>query len=159
MKRILSILIALLLFATTQAQIGRYPFARATASGEMYGSEMLTNGDFHDASTWVPSDASFAISTGFMVATNGSAYQGFFSTDGACISGTGYHITFTISNYTSGSLAIQCEGGGTGNGTVRAANGTYTEDVVAVSSGNIYFINGGSLANFSVDNISIRPIL
>jgi hypothetical protein len=32
MKRTLSILIALLLFATTQAQIGRYPFARATAT-------------------------------------------------------------------------------------------------------------------------------
>ena len=31
MKRILSILIALLLFATSQAQIGRYPFARAVS--------------------------------------------------------------------------------------------------------------------------------
>lgn len=33
MKRILSIFIALLLFATSQAQIGRYPFARAIPTG------------------------------------------------------------------------------------------------------------------------------
>ena len=60
MKRILSILIALLLFATTQAQIGRYPFAKAIAAGGDYQNLLLYSEELDRSANWATSNVTIA---------------------------------------------------------------------------------------------------
>ena len=70
--------------------------------------------------------------------------------------GTAYEITFTVSDYSSGSVRIRFPF----VGTRRTANGTYTQIGVADQSTSDIFIqgeeSGGNTATLSVDNVSIK---
>ena len=70
--------------------------------------------------------------------------------------GTAYEITFTVSDYSSGSVRIRFPF----VGTRRTANGTYTQIGVADQSTSDIFIqgeeSGGNTATLSVDNVTIR---
>ena len=79
-------------------------------------------------------------------------------------SGEKYEITYTISNYTSGSynFVIVDENGDHSSTTSRSANGTYTETITAGSVADtydkqtIYFQNTSTaLGNAAIDSISI----
>lgn len=71
--------------------------------------------------------------------------------------GKQYTVTYTISNYSSGLIRVYL--GGSGTGTLRNANGTYTETYVAnVAGGNaILFIPTGSFAG-DIDNVSVKQV-
>ena len=70
--------------------------------------------------------------------------------------GTAYEITFTVSDYSSGSVRIRFPF----VGTRRTANGTYTQIGVADQSTSDIFIqgeeSGGNTATLSVDNVTIK---
>ena len=68
-----------------------------------------------------------------------------------------YRVSFTLSDYVSGSLRIAL--GGYGAGNYYSGNGIYTTDFLSDASSNtrIYF-SAISSPNFSVDNISVKKI-
>jgi hypothetical protein len=69
--------------------------------------------------------------TGYIQRVAGAGVAGTMSQNTACVAGTTYSVTYTISTY-GGSGSFQVSLGGT-NGTARTANGTYREDIVCVS--------------------------
>ena len=70
--------------------------------------------------------------------------------------GTAYEVTFTVSDYSSGSVRIRFPF----VGTRRTANGTYTQIGVANQDTSDIFIqgeeSGGNTATLSVDNVTVR---
>jgi hypothetical protein len=158
MKRIVSILIALCLFAISEAQIGRYPVARAQVVGETLGDELVTNGDFASATGWANIGGEWTISGG-VASISGIVYAIMLNTTAMCTTGHSYRITYTITAWTSGGFYIGCEGGGTGNTPTRTSTGTWTDDVVAAGTGYIYVACSSDNGTMTIDNISIREIL
>ncbi|TRZ78202.1 LamG domain-containing protein, partial [bacterium] len=69
-----------------------------------------------------------------------------------------YKTVFTLSDYTSGQFRILI--GGSGYGTFRAANGTYTEYITASGSTRTYLQGDNNGADFigKIDNVSIWEV-
>jgi len=62
-------------------------------------------------------------------------------------------LTYTVSDYSAGSVVIYC---GLGTvGTARSANGTYTQDLTMASNTIIYVLAGSTFAG-SIDNVSVK---
>ena len=70
--------------------------------------------------------------------------------------GSVYEVTFTISGWSLGSLAISLQT--FGNGGIYNADGTYTAHVVAASGDDIRLDRSGSTGSFTVSNISVKEI-
>ena len=70
--------------------------------------------------------------------------------------GTTYSVSFQVQNYTAGTVKVGC---GTAYGTVRSANGVYTETITCAGNANFTLrTNTAGSANqtFSIDNISVK---
>lgn len=110
--------------------------------------ERATNGSFATDTNWTK-DTSWTISAGTANVNNATGsskniYQ-------ACLkSGILYKVTYTISNYVSGSIVPILTAA---NGTTRTANGTYTDYVT--STGTILYFNAANGTNLSIDNVSV----
>jgi hypothetical protein len=115
--------------------------------------ELITNGGFDTDSDWVK-DGTWTISGGTANGVNSGILA--LSQLNVVTAGKKYRVTYTISNYISGTLRFQLEGGGTGNGTIRSSEGTFIEDVVAAGTGRIYF--SGVSFNGSIDNVSVKEL-
>ena len=63
-----------------------------------------------------------------------------------------FSVTFTVTGYSGGGVA--CNLGGGPNGTVRSANGTYTEEIAAGTNGVVQFFANGT-TTLNIDDISI----
>ena len=72
-------------------------------------------------------------------------------------SGSKYRVTFTISNYVSGDVRWRFTGTSNENGTLRSANGTYTEEITLTNNQSV--LRFPSTAGvMDIDNISIIEI-
>jgi hypothetical protein len=73
-------------------------------------------------------------------------------------SGSKYRVTFTISNYVSGDVRWRFTGTSNENGTLRSANGTYTEEITLTNSQSVFRFSptGGVM---DIDNISVVEVL
>ena len=73
-------------------------------------------------------------------------------------SGSKYRVTFTISNYVSGDIRWRFTGTSNENGTLRSANGTYTEEITLTNSQSIFRFpaTGGVM---DIDNVSVVEVL
>jgi len=113
------------------------------------GSELITNGDFSSSSGWTL-DSNASVSGGKLVlaSSSGISYQTLDLDDGAA-----YEVTFTIENLTSGTVKPYLNGT---NGTVRNANGTYKEIVLAGSSNTLVGINPSGTMH--IDNFSVKKL-
>jgi hypothetical protein len=118
------------------------------------GRNIATNGDFSTLSPW-------QAGTGWTVANGVAHNDGTGSSanlfQSPAVGGKAYEVTFTISNYVSGSLQPFA---GTSNGTSRSANGTYTETLISSNSNigvrtNTTFV--GDVDNFIIRQINIVP--
>ena len=114
-----------------------------------FGSELITNGDFSSASGWTL-DSNASVSGGKLVlaSSSGISYQTIDLDNGAA-----YEVTFTIENFTSGTVKAYLNGT---NGTVRSANGTYTEVIIAGSSNTLVGINPSG--TMDIDNFSLKKL-
>lgn len=81
---------------------------------------------------------------------------------GATLPGGTYTVTFTVLNYTSGSLSASASSASSlsssVDGTVRSANGTYTQDLLLVAPGGYIGIKGQGAAIadiLQVDNFTV----
>ena len=123
---------------------------------DVLGSELITNGDFAVDSNWIK-DTGWTISGGLLNCNNSLSNNtrqliSSYSTDKK------YIITYTVSNYVSGGVKVNL---GYTTGTVRSANGTYTEERTFSDGGafNGYlriFSDGAS--EVSIDNVSLKEI-
>jgi len=118
------------------------------------GSELVTNGSFDTDSSWAKGTG-WSISGALnAAATTSTAFQ----INTGIVSGKTYNVTYTISNYVSGSVRIELGSGNVSVGTIRSANGTYTEYIVALGDETIYFDGIVSFTG-SIDNVSVKEYL
>ena len=135
----------------------------AYKAGTLYGvlptatesSELITCGDFACAdpnAAWTRGTGT-TISSGVANITAGSSGGSALSqTGGIFVSGKRFKVTFTISNYSSGSIAVS----NVSPTTYRSANGTYTLDAIGAGGDFLLFSNGfvGSVDNISVIEVT-----
>ena len=128
---------------------------------EILSAELVVDGGFDDSGEWTSSNdtgGAWVISGGKAtvdcssnsILNNNSSYT--------IVTGTIYKCTFDITEHNSGTVRIRMGSGGTANGTVRAAVGTYTEYIVGVAGAkNINFeASFSSGFNGSIDNVSVK---
>ena len=114
--------------------------------------DLVLNGGFDSDTLW-NKDTGVTIAGSKAVWTNTGNNIGVTQT--ACTAGVVYEVTFTVSDYSSGSVKVRYPF----SGTSRQANGTYTETGVATSTS--VFLQGetvGGNPTFKVDNISLKQI-
>lgn len=118
--------------------------------------ECVTNGSFASDTGWTKSAGSVTIAGGVLVFTNAASGANASQTPTLTKriqSGRIYTTTYTVSGL-SGSEAVKIGLGGT-FGTVRTADGTYTEDVTAGSDGTIKLQSNFSNTTCTFDNVSV----
>jgi len=120
-------------------------FEEATAN-------LVTNHDFAADSNWAKG-TNVTISGGKGNWANSPNNNGLIQSDFVTIGDT-YEITFTVSNYSSGSVRVRFPFAG----TERTANGTYTE--IGVATTDDLFMQGqdssGNTATLSIDNVFVK---
>ena len=72
-------------------------------------------------------------------------------------SGSKYRVTFTILNYVSGDIRWRFTGTSNENGTLRSANGTYTEEITLTNNQSIFRFPATS-GVMDIDNVSIVEV-
>ena len=115
------------------------------------GVEKVVNGDFASSVSW-NLNANWSISGGVITA-DGSTSADANQTNNLPTVNSTYLVTYTISNYTSGSFIISYGGDLT---SPKVANGTYTEQITASSTDRLRL--KGSNPFGSIDNVSIKEV-
>jgi hypothetical protein len=134
------------------SQIGTEEVLNGNFSQE--GSELVTNGDFATDSDW-NKETGWVIQNGYAESTalnTRSLYQNI----GTPVVGKTYKITYTILETNGGNFRFSYGGV---SGTIRNSVGTYTEYIIATSSGdsNIYF-DALNVMIGSIDNVSVKEV-
>jgi len=113
--------------------------------------ELVTNGGFDTGDDWTPGN-NWSISAGVLSGTG--AQSNTAQSIGHTIGFT-YQITYTILNYSAGSVAVYV---GQGAATARSANGTYTELVTPVNNSNLVIDGQGGGFTGDIDNVSVKLV-
>jgi len=122
--------------------------------GLALGSDIVVNGSFASGTGWF-GQAGWVISGG---TANGTAVTGYlYQLTASVVLNRYYEVTFTISNYVSGSVRAYL-GATPTLGTSVSANGTYTQRFAPTINGNELGIAGFTFTG-SIDNISVREVL
>ncbi|MEM0906056.1 MAG: sialate O-acetylesterase [Pseudomonadota bacterium] len=121
------------------------------------GSEIniLDNGGFDNASRWTLSGA-VAIAGGVGTVSSGTGY--WRQTGVPLVAGKTYRITWTVSNYTSGTTTPFFLGGSSANGTYIVGPGTHSQTLTAKSGNTVFQLNCGGGSTLDVDDISIVEV-
>lgn len=125
------------------------------AMGSAGTTELIVNGDFATDTGWTKGagttisggSANFAASVGYVLynaAVSGMAAGGV------------YDVTFTVSNYVSGSIRAYL-GVAAAFGTTVSANGTYTQRFGPVAGAEVG-LNSASAFTGSIDNFSVKAV-
>lgn len=119
-----------------------------------WGNELVTNGDFSASTGWT-FGASWAYDAG-----NDEADKSIGSGDSVrrpitLVAGRTYRVSFTVKNFVAGGFQPRFTGGTQVDGTTRSANGTYVENLVALTGNNVINIVGFSDTQGSVDDVSV----
>jgi hypothetical protein len=118
---------------------------------DVLGSELITNGDFAVDGSWVKGTG-WTISGG---SANGSSTTSDLYQENVVVAGKKYKVTYTISNYVSGSVRVELPNNSSA-GTERSANGTYTETIL--SGGTLVLFDARTSFTGSIDNVSVKEI-
>lgn len=122
-------------------------------SKDLYGPELVTNGDFATDSDWTKG-------TGWSIA-NGKASRTAQSGSTACdqnisiTAGRTYKIVYDLT-ITAGNFFVRLAGTTNVSGTLRTTSGTYTDYLTAVAGNNkIRLVGGDGSFVGSIDNVSV----
>jgi hypothetical protein len=119
------------------------------------GSELITNGDFATDSDW-GLGTNWSISGGSLNAAASTSTA--FQQNTGIVTNKTYKVTYTISNYVSGSVRIEIGSANVSVGIIRSANGTYTEYITALGDDEVYF-DGIAAFTGSIDNVSVKEVI
>jgi len=114
--------------------------------------KMLVNGDFATDSVWIKG-VGWTIAGGVADCDGSQAGSTYLEQATVLTIGDEVVVTFTISNFAAGTVKVLA-GNGT-SGTVRTANGTYTETLTVSGNGSFFF---QADLNFigQIDDVSVR---
>jgi hypothetical protein len=118
-------------------------------------TNLIVNGTFDSDANW--SGFWFSgksVSGGKAVFANAPAYDG-INQAVALTAGKYYEATITISNYTAGEIRTQITADAGGFGLGRAADGTFTDWLLASSEQSFYLLPGGAGFSGSVDVVAL----
>jgi hypothetical protein len=122
--------------------------------------ELVTNGSFASGLTkWttLTGSGNFSVADNKLTSTAGSSFT-IYQVIGL-ENGASYEVKFTLLDYTAGSMRPVFFGGTQVNGTLRTANGSYTETIVNNSTGNTAILMAGlSSPRLSITNVSVRKL-
>jgi hypothetical protein len=140
---------------------GRYAALLARIENAVVlGPELLRNAGWAGSGSWTvgatwgtPAAGVCAVTTG-----NGSVSQT-VAPSGLFVVGKVYRVSFILVSVTAGDVRFQFTGGSNDNGTVRSANGVYTEDITITQTiTSVRFINGGTNFSGTICAISVREV-
>lgn len=118
-------------------------------------ANVITNGGFADDTGWNGFWYSGKTAAGGKAVFTASPAYDDINQPVTLVAGKYYELTWTISDYASGTVFALFSGGTNRNGTNRSANGTYVERLLVNSGNNTFRFmleTGGTL---SVDDISV----
>jgi hypothetical protein len=137
-----------------RARVRNYDDYKKIFDGTAIG-EYVTNGGFDSDSDWTKGTG-WTISGGTASCDGSQSSESLLTQVRAKPTLIDYVYTFTISNYSAGSVAVRY--GTSYTGTSRSANGTYTETLPQ----NFQYDNNALAANSSfvgsIDNFSVRRV-
>ena len=117
------------------------------------GTDLVVNGNFASGTGWT-GQAGWVISGG---TANGTAVTGYlYQNTASVVVNRFYEITFTISNYVSGSVRSYL-GATPVLGAAVSANGTYTQRFSPTINGGELGVTGSTFTG-SIDNVSVREV-
>jgi len=118
------------------------------------GSELVTNGDFATDSDWTKGTG-WTISGGTASCDGSQSGNTDLSQNITTDASKQYKITYTISNYSAGSIFIRLNSGNVTS--TKSSNGTFTEILVG-AGGTQITLRGNSTFVGSIDNVSVKEI-
>lgn len=119
-------------------------------------ADVITNGGFDSDTAWAGTGYSGkTISGGRANFSSSPSYDGFVQSGLTLAAGGYYELTWTIIGYVSGNVYPQVFGGSTINGTVRSANGTYSERILTHTGSNGFGFQMETGGTLSVDNVTL----
>ena len=116
------------------------------------GPELVTNGDFATDTDWVKGTG-WSISGGTANCDGTQTSNSNLLQSNTATSGNTYKITYTITNYVSGTFKSVLGAGG----VVRNSNGVYSEYITATSSSFLLQANSDFIG--SIDNVSVKEYI
>lgn len=117
---------------------------------------MVFNGNFDGgAGGWTLSSANVAWTAGTQLLTKTGAGAETITQNTSCVNGVTYSVVYTIAGYTgTGNIVFSL--GGT-NGTARAANGTFRENIVCGATANAPLVISipGTVSSVTIDTVAV----
>lgn len=132
------------------ADEGASEWAEKAEDSYAYGRNMVKNPDFVRDEFW-SKGTGWTIGSGV---ASGAATTDAITQDIGVSAGNTYRVTFTVSNYSSGSVRPAI--GTTGIGTARTANGQYIEDITYAGTGSLVSFKGVTAFTGDIDLISVE---
>lgn len=130
--------------------------AIATTSAFLtWGNNLISNGGFDSDTVWTKGSGAWTISGG---AAHHNNLAGNLSQSVSFVAGQTYRVIFTVSNYAGAFARARFSGGSDVDGTNRSSNGTFQQDLTAVSGNNTFNIvgtSGGGSNAYDIDNIQV----
>lgn len=127
----------------------------------LFGNELVTNGGFDNSLGWSSNSVNVYISNGKVNYTS----TGGFVNSSITVSNTKmFLLTYTISDYVSGTFNVKIYTNYGNVSTNKASNGTFSEYIILNSTNigsftNTILLEGIGNCNFKVDNISLKEVL
>lgn len=130
-------------------------FTNVAVGAPPYTSDRITNGSFGSDTSWTKGTG-WTIASGVASHAAGSASE--LSQAVALAAGYRYRVTFIVSGFTAGTVTPTFTGGVTTTGTARSANGSYTEELTAVSGNVTFALLASSDFVGSIDSLSVYSV-
>ncbi|MEM9221674.1 MAG: sialate O-acetylesterase [Pseudomonadota bacterium] len=132
---------------------GRYFTALSAAvANDGSGANLVRDGGMDDPAQWVLGDGA-TVAGGVGRTISNKAY--WRQTGVPLVAGKTYNVTWTVSNYTTGTTTPFFLGGSNVNGSNTPGAGTHTQQLVAGAGNDRFQLNAGGGSTLSVDDISI----
>lgn len=119
-------------------------------------ANQAVNGTFATDTGWTK-DAGWTIAAGVATATTAASGNS-ISQAQSFTAATIYKVVFTVSGFSAGGVRPVLSGGTSVNGTTRAANGTFTEYLTAVTGNTTFELEAVGTTTLNVDNVTVQAL-